>query len=162
MDLSLAENISLPVLGKYFRGLRLQKRRENFEAVRLLAEYDVSTHDARTPFGALSGGNQQKVLLAKWLQVRPNVLLLDEPTQGLDVGARGQVVRLIRSIASAGTGIVLASADLDTVVATCDRVLVVQQGRLVAELSGTEVTRSLVAAAVYRSPQGPEGSWEAA
>jgi len=154
-DLSLAENISLPIIGNYFQKLRLRKRKERYEAVRLLVEYEVSTHDSRTPFGSLSGGNQQKVLLAKWLQVRPVLLLLDEPTQGLDVGARGQVVRLIRSIASGGTGVVLASADLDTVIATCDRVLVVQEGRLTTELVGADVTREMVVAAVYRAPQLP-------
>jgi ribose transport system ATP-binding protein len=162
VDLSLAENISLPIIGNYFQKLRLRRRKERYEAVRLLVEYDVSTHDSRTPFGALSGGNQQKVLLAKWLQVRPDLLLLDEPTQGLDVGARGQVVRLIRSIASGGTGVVLASADLDTIVATCDRVLVVHEGRLTSELTGADVTRELVVAAVYRSPQFPADQRETA
>jgi ABC-type sugar transport system ATPase subunit len=86
--------------------------------------------------GRLSGGNQQKVVFAKWLDARPSVMLLDDPTRGVDVGAKEEMHALIRSTASAGAPVLICSTDIDELVALCDRVVVLHQGRVCAELAG--------------------------
>jgi ABC-type sugar transport system ATPase subunit len=86
--------------------------------------------------GLLSGGNQQKVVLTKWLQTQPSVLLLDDPTRGVDIGAKAEMHGLIRSIAEAGAVVLLCSTDLDELATLCDRVFVLHHGRLCAEFSG--------------------------
>lgn len=90
--------------------------------------------------GELSGGNQQKVLLARWLAMRPKVLLLDEPTRGIDVGAKAEVQRLIDELAEDGLGVLLISSDLEELIEGSDRVVVLRDGAVVAELSGDAVT----------------------
>ncbi|MFD7637273.1 ATP-binding cassette domain-containing protein, partial [Streptomyces sp. NPDC059873] len=90
--------------------------------------------------GELSGGNQQKVLLARWLAMRPKVLLLDEPTRGIDVGAKAEVQRLIDELAGEGLGVLLISSDMEELIEGSDRVVVLKDGAVVAELTGTDVT----------------------
>ena len=100
-------------------------------------EFDVRPNDPSLPYGALSGGNQQKALLAKWLQTEPRLLLLDEPTQGVDVGARQQIFELIRDgRAERGMRVLCASSDYEQLAAICDRVLVFGRGRICRELIG--------------------------
>jgi ribose transport system ATP-binding protein len=99
------------------------------------------------PFRTLSGGNQQKVLLAKWLRRKPRVLLLTEPTQGVDVGARATIHRLIADAAKEGTAVLMASTDTTELALTCDRVLVMRDGRVVAELSGGALTSDRITGA---------------
>ena len=89
---------------------------------------------ARQEAGTLSGGNQQKVVLGKWLAMHPGVLLLDEPTRGVDVGARAEIYRIMETLAEAGTAIVFASSDLEEIISMSDRVLVMCDGRLTGEL----------------------------
>ena len=91
--------------------------------------------------GALSGGNQQKVLLGRWLLADPKVLLMEEPTRGVDVGAKAEIYRIINEQAARGVAIVLVSSDLPELVAMCDRVIVMREGRVVAELVGDERTQ---------------------
>jgi rhamnose transport system ATP-binding protein len=93
---------------------------------------------------ALSGGNQQKVVIAKWLATNPRVLILDEPTRGVDIGAKVEVHRIISDLAAAGLGIVLISSDLPEVLAMSDRILVLHEGRLSAEISRAEATEERV------------------
>ena len=84
--------------------------------------------------GALSGGNQQKVVLGKWLATKPTVLILDEPTRGIDIGAKVEVHRIVSELAASGLGIILISSDLPEVLAMSDRILVLHEGRLTAEI----------------------------
>jgi ABC-type sugar transport system ATPase subunit len=100
--------------------------------------------------GSLSGGNQQKVLLAKWFQTRPRLILLDEPTQGVDVGARAQVFAAIAAAARDGAAVLCASADYEQLTAICDRVLVFDRGAVVAELVGDAIGKAAIAEACYR------------
>jgi ABC-type sugar transport system ATPase subunit len=88
------------------------------------------------PAGSLSGGNQQKVVFAKWLDAQPSVVLLDDPTRGVDVGAKAEMHALIRSTAAAGAPVLICSTDIDELSSLCDRVLVLRQGRVRAELAG--------------------------
>ena len=104
---------------------------------------------------ALSGGNQQKVVLSKWFQLGPRVVLLDEPTQGVDVGAREQVFQQIHRMAEGGAAVLCASSDHEQLAAICDRVLVLNRGRIVAELTGTAISKAAIAEACYRT-QAPD------
>jgi ribose transport system ATP-binding protein len=102
--------------------------------------------------GTLSGGNQQKSVVGKWLQVEPSVLLLHEPTQGVDVEARADVFRILAEVVGGGAGALLASSEFEDVARVCDRVLVFQRGAVVAELHGEGLTPELIADVSYRDP----------
>ena len=101
--------------------------------------------------GALSGGNQQKALLAKWFQTEPRLILLDEPTQGVDVGARAQVFEAIEAVARSGAAVLCASSDYEQLTAICDRVLVFNHGVVTGELVGDKINKSAIAQACYRA-----------
>ncbi len=144
-ELTLAENITIPVLRRFFRGFVLRRAALAAYARDLCARFDVRPPDPRLAFQVLSGGNQQKVLLAKWLQLRPKLLILQEPTQGVDVGAREQIFAIIRACAAEGTCVLCLSGDHEQLAALCGRVLVFRQGRIEAELDGGDVTKERIA-----------------
>jgi ribose transport system ATP-binding protein len=102
----------------------------------------------------LSGGNQQKVLLARWLCMQPKVLLLDEPTRGIDVGAKAEVQSLIDELASEGLGVLLISSEMDELIDGADRLIVLRDGAVVSELVGDEVTEGNVLSAIAEGNQG--------
>lgn len=147
---SVADNMTLLTLGDYFRGGRLRHREELAEAKRLMATFDVRPREPRQPFGTFSGGNQQKALLAKWLTRRPPVLLMHEPTQGVDIGARRDIFAKIREAADAGTAAIIASTEYEDLVNLCDRVLVFRHGRIVGELTGSALTEDRLLDQVLR------------
>ena len=120
------------------------------ETGRLMREFDVRPSDPSLPYEALSGGNQQKALLAKWFQTEPRLLLLDEPTQGVDVGARQQIYELIRTAAQErGMHVLCASSDYEQLASLCDRVIVFGRGRVWRELVGAEVTKERIIEQCY-------------
>lgn len=144
-SLPVDENIALPVLDRYFNGVALDRWRMRRETGKLMGEFDVRPNDPSLPYGALSGGNQQKALLAKWFQTEPRLLLLDEPTQGVDVGARQQIYELIRTAArERGVHVLCASSDYEQLASLCDRVIVFGRGRIWRELVGAEVTKDRI------------------
>jgi ribose transport system ATP-binding protein len=143
-DLSIIENISLPVL-KHFGPWRLQHANLRSTAEKLVRDFDVRPIDPENRVANLSGGNQQKVLLAKWLQIKPKLILLDEPTQGVDVGAREQIYQLLRKQAATGAMILCASSDYEELATLCGRVLIFSRGRIVEELLGTQLTKEAIA-----------------
>jgi ABC-type sugar transport system ATPase subunit len=96
----------------------------------------VRANDVTQPVGELSGGNQQKVVLAKWLATEPKVLILDEPTRGVDVGAKEEIHKLIDDLAKQGLGILVISSDLPEILALSDRIIVIREGRIAGELPG--------------------------
>lgn len=144
-SLPVGENVALSVLDRYFNGLALERRRMAKETRALLDEFDVRPADPTLPYGALSGGNQQKALLAKWFQTSPRLLLLDEPTQGVDVGARQQIFELLREAAAErDMHVVCASSDYEQLAQLCDRVIVFGRGRVWRELVGADVTKERI------------------
>ena len=153
-ELSLTRNVSLPVLGRYFDKGRLQHRAERSRVAELLAAYTVRPPLPDAPLGQLSGGNQQKALLAKWMQREPEVLLLHEPTQGVDVGAKQDVFERLREAAENGAAVVYSSAEYEDLAHLCDRVLVFQGGRIVATLSGADLTEERIVERCYRVERG--------
>ncbi len=114
------------------------------ETRRLGEEYDIRPNQPVLPLESLSGGNQQKALLAKWLQTAPALLLLDEPTHGVDVGARQQVFSAITQAAERGTAVVCASTDYEQLAAICDRVLIFARGAIVQQLVGSDVIKERI------------------
>ncbi|HYC82449.1 MAG TPA: sugar ABC transporter ATP-binding protein [Solirubrobacterales bacterium] len=139
LGLPVRANVTLASIGKVARGGWIDRRRERaaYEEEREALGIRAAGPEQRT--GELSGGNQQKVVLAKWLRTRPRVLLLDEPTRGIDVGAKAEIYELIRRLAGDGMAVVFASSDLPEVVGLSQRVLVCREGSVVGELRGTDV-----------------------
>jgi ribose transport system ATP-binding protein len=149
-SLPVGENMALSVLDRYFNGVALERRRMRRETGAVMRTFDVRPDDPSLPYGALSGGNQQKALLAKWFQTEPRLLLLDEPTQGVDVGARQQIFELIRAaVAERGMHVLCASADYEQLALLCDRVVVFGRGRVWRELVGEDVTKERIIEQCY-------------
>jgi ribose transport system ATP-binding protein len=121
------------------------------EARTLGARYEVRPNDPSAKLSSLSGGNAQKVLIARWMNRSPKLLLLDEPTQGVDVGTRVQIYAALRAAAAAGMSIVCASSDAEQLAEICDRVLVFARGRICREMTGTELSKDGIAEACYAS-----------
>jgi ribose transport system ATP-binding protein len=142
--LSVVENISLPVL-HHFGPWCLQHSSLRNTVETLVREFDIRPGDAENRVGNLSGGNQQKVLLAKWLQTKPKLILLDEPTQGVDVGAREQIYQILKRQAATGTMIICASSDYEELATLCSRVLIFSHGRIVEELVGNQLSKEAIA-----------------
>jgi len=140
-SLSVSENVTLPLIAQFFNGFLLRHREEKAAARVLLERFTVKPNDPELLMGNLSGGNQQKVLLGKWLQIAPTLLLFDEPTQGVDVGAREEIFKILRGETARGAGIVCASSDHEQLASICDRVLIFARGSIIQELSGTELTK---------------------
>ncbi|UGS33869.1 Ribose import ATP-binding protein RbsA [Capillimicrobium parvum] len=150
-DLTLADNISLPVLSKFVSGGRLRNRDMKQACLELLRRFRVKPADPQALMGALSGGNQQRAVLAKWLHLDPRMMLLDEPTQGVDVGARQDILRMLRAAADSGVAIVCASSDHDQLAVLCDRVIVFRNGRPRRELVGDDLTKHHISEAGLRA-----------
>lgn len=150
-DLSVRHNLSAAVVRRYWSRGRLQHAQERVDARRLVRDFGVKTASVDVPLATLSGGNQQKVVLARWLRRDPSLLLLDEPTQGVDVGARADIYRFIRDAADAGTAVVVVSSDFEELAGLCDRVLVLRDGVIAAEVSGQQLTAHRLTELVQRT-----------
>lgn len=146
LTLSAADNCTLTDLRPFFRRGFIRRKAEAEEVSRWFERLQVKPAGAQhLAFGALSGGNQQKVLFGKWLRRKPTVLLFDEPTQGVDVGAQRELHDLIREVSSGGVGAIVSSSDLAELEALCDRVLVFEGGGIATELTGDDVNEQSIA-----------------
>jgi ribose transport system ATP-binding protein len=149
LPMTVRENLSFANLDHVSRAGIIDQCRENRlidDMIKLLA---IKTAGPDIPVGALSGGNQQKVVIAKWLMRQPRLILLNDPTRGIDVGTKQEIYQLLRRLADAGAAIILYSTDYDELIGCCDRVLVLYDGRIVRELSGEGMTEhALIASAL--------------
>lgn len=136
-DLSLAANASMANVADYWQGGLLRDRRMRRDARAVMAECLVKFSEVDRPLQTLSGGNQQKVILARWLRRRPQLMLLDEPTQGVDVGARTEIYGLVRRAVADGASAVVVASDAEELSHVCDRVLFLAGGKIAGELSGS-------------------------
>jgi ribose transport system ATP-binding protein len=137
---SVRENVTVPVLETFSRFGRINRRRERRAVIERIDELQVRPPDPEHTFAELSGGNQQKVVLAKWFTTEPSVLLMHEPTHGVDVGARQEVFRHIRGFTERGGAVLIASTEHEDLANLCDRVIVFRDGRPTAELFGEQLT----------------------
>ncbi|WP_037339487.1 sugar ABC transporter ATP-binding protein [Saccharospirillum impatiens] len=138
LSFNLIENITLLSLKRYVKGL-IRHRAERCQAEHYQKALSIRTASLTTEVGLLSGGNQQKVYLAKLLDIEPDILILDEPTRGIDVGTKHEFYRLIRTLANEGKAILVISSELEEVIGLCDQVLVVREGRIVADLRDEQI-----------------------
>jgi ribose transport system ATP-binding protein len=134
-DLSVSENMSIAALDRYWRAGRLRLRAENGDTRKLVTDFSIKCGSVSDELLSLSGGNQQKVVLARWMRREPTVLLLDEPTQGVDVGARAEIYGLIKAVTAKGAAVVIVSSDAEEIELLCDRIIVLRQGRVSADLT---------------------------
>jgi ribose transport system ATP-binding protein len=149
--LSVTDNVTMTTLAEHRSGLKLSRRSMEDRTQELGERFAVMPNRPELDLSSLSGGNQQKAVLAKWLQREPRVLLLDQPTQGVDVRAREQIFAAIRAVAVSGTAVLCASADYDELASLCDRVLVLARGRVVLELEGPDLSKDDIAEKVLTS-----------
>jgi rhamnose transport system ATP-binding protein len=151
MDLSIARNATMTRTGALARGGLIRSGAEDRLAKEWAARLQLKFHRLADPVGFLSGGNQQKVVLAKWLATEPKLLILDEPTRGIDVGTKSEVHRLMSELAGQGLAVLMISSELPEVLGMADRVLVMHEGRLTAELGRDEADEeSVIRAATGR------------
>jgi ABC-type sugar transport system ATPase subunit len=152
LPFSVADNMALPNLADMSFGPGLISRAKvRTLATRLIAQLSIKVSGPAQKAGTLSGGNQQKVVFAKWLASKPRLLILDEPTRGLDLAAKGDILRLTTELAASGAAVLLISSELEELMRVCQRYLVVSERRIVAELPGTATESQLIDAL---SPQG--------
>ena len=130
LDLPIAENISLPDLASYQRFFLVDGARETANANIQRERLKIRAPDVATPARSLSGGNQQKVVLAKWLSMRPKVLIFDEPTRGIDVGAKQEIYDMLRRLTDAGVAVLMISSDMEEVIGVSDRIAVMHEGAI--------------------------------
>jgi len=155
LPMSVSVNLSFAALDRIAdRGVidRARERRLIGEMIELLA---IRTDGTAVPVGSLSGGNQQKVVIAKWLMVKPRIILLNDPTRGIDVGTKAEIYQLLRKLAASGAAIVFYSTDYDELIGCCDRVLVLYDGAVKRVLAGDEITeRALISSALNIATHG--------
>jgi rhamnose transport system ATP-binding protein len=155
MPMSIAANISLPTLRKYLTALGLVRQSDELAAAEQYRQrLAIRAPSVQLETGKLSGGNQQKVMLSKWLNAQPQLLILDEPTRGIDVGAKAEVHHIIGELAAQGLGIILISSDLPEVLAMSDRILVMREGRQMGDFSRAEANQeAIMTAAMGQTPE---------
>jgi ribose transport system ATP-binding protein len=144
--LTARENLTVTGLRPHWRTGLVRQRSERQEGARWFRDLDIRPAAGyELAFRSFSGGNQQKLVFAKWLRTRPKVLLIDEPTQGVDIGAKAALHGQILQAARDGAAVLVSSADTDELAALCNEVVVLQWGKVVARLSGIEVTQGSIA-----------------
>jgi ABC-type sugar transport system ATPase subunit len=145
LEMTVRENLVMSSTARLAR-LRVPTARRELPIVRnAFEQMQIRAHSARVPVATLSGGNQQKVVLGKWLATQPSVLMLDEPTRGVDVGAKSEIYRLLFEAAEAGVGIVVSSSENPELLTLCDRIVVMFRGRVAVELSREEASEARIA-----------------
>ncbi|WP_086723363.1 sugar ABC transporter ATP-binding protein [Streptomyces carpinensis] len=143
--MTVHDNIVLPMVERY----GLARRKAAADVAAMMDKLSIRPKDARTPFGSLSGGNQQKVLLARWLLLQPTVLVLDDPTAGVDPNTREIMFAILHELAAAGVSVLLRSTEPEHLARFCDRVIVMQGGRDAVQLQGAELTTEEISRATY-------------
>ena len=163
MTKSVAFNLQIANLARIVRSPLLPlidyQRRESL-SLSMIRDLAIKTENIETPVGRLSGGNQQKVVIGRWLLRAPKVLILDEPTRGVDIGARGEIHRLIRDLAANGMAILVVSSEPDELPDLCDRVLVMAEGQIVRELTGDALSRNAIIEASYAGATTPREAFK--
>jgi ABC-type sugar transport system ATPase subunit len=139
--LSILLNVSLAYLREITRMGLINQMRECSDAQAMIEKMNVKTPNLKQRIDALSGGNQQKVILARWLQIKPRVLIMDEPTRGIDVGSKSEIHRLIGLLAKQGVAVIMISSELPEILGISDRIIVIREGRLAADISRAEVNQ---------------------
>ena len=156
--MTVRENSTLASMGKYRRGPFISRSRERRAVRRLVERFQIKVSNIERPIRELSGGNQQKVIVGRWVDRAPTVLLFDEPTQGIDVGAKTEVFRIMRDLADSGCAVMFISSEIEEVVEVADRVVVLREGVLCAEFTAGEASIESVLSVCYGESGGPQAA----
>lgn len=148
-DLTVDENMDVSVLGSYWSWWGFRNKQMRLDAAGLRNRFRVKSPGGGVAMRALSGGNQQKVVLARWMRRNPMLLLLDEPTQGVDVGARADIYAAIRELTDAGAAAIVVTSDLEELAQVVDRAVVLREGRITAEVTGGELSAQHLNKLIY-------------
>jgi ribose transport system ATP-binding protein len=152
--MSIRDNLGMAALDKISRAGIIDPERETGAIDRMIASLQIKLGALDDPVSSLSGGNQQKVVIGKWLMTGARIILLNDPTRGIDVGTKQEIYRLLRRLADEGAAILFFSTDYDELVGCCDRVLILYQGRVRAELVGDAISEhAIVAASLNVAPE---------
>jgi rhamnose transport system ATP-binding protein len=157
LEMPIAANISMAILDRIFPGRWLRSKTEQQLALDYIRDLSVKTYGPEAPGSSLSGGNQQKVALARWLAAKPRLLILDEPTQGVDVGAKSEIHRIIRRLARDGMAVLMISSDLPEIIGMSDRIAVMRGGTITAHLPGKSDPHEVMSAALGQAQKGVAG-----
>ncbi|MDQ6788359.1 MAG: sugar ABC transporter ATP-binding protein [Acidobacteriota bacterium] len=144
LDVSVCQNITLPALPHYSSAGLVNEKAEQKVASEMCEKLNVKTPNTETNVGNLSGGNQQKVVLAKWLSLAPKLLILDEPTRGIDVGAKAEIYELMRNLAESGVAIMMISSDMEEILGESDRIAVMHEGAIIGILDRAEASEEAI------------------
>jgi len=158
LDLPIAQNISLPDLPRHARRYLVSPRSEAETAEAQKKNLAIKAPSVATLTGTLSGGNQQKVVLAKWLAMKPKVMILDEPTRGIDIGAKAEIYALMRGLADAGVAVLMISSDMEEVIGVSDRIAVMHEGRISGYLDRDDFSQENVLLLAIGKPAGKESA----
>jgi ribose transport system ATP-binding protein len=139
LDQTVSDNVVASSVGRYWHGMRLRNRAIDVDSRAIISRFFIRARSEQQKMGTLSGGNQQKVVLARWLNRNPRILLLDEPTQGVDVNARAEIYSMISKAVGGGCSVLLVTSDFEELSRVADRAIVLSGGRAVAELRGTDL-----------------------
>jgi ribose transport system ATP-binding protein len=143
-SLSLRKNLTLPILDRIKKWCFIKEAQERFFCANCVKEHGIISAGIEQEIQYLSGGNQQKVILAKWISINPTLLILDEPTRGIDVGAKAEIYQLMRRLAKEGTAILMISSELPEIIGMSDRILVMRDGHIMGELSPSDATEESI------------------
>jgi len=143
-DMSVAENISLTVMGKVTKLGLLSENLQSKLYDKYVSSLRIKVTSKNQSITNLSGGNQQKVILAKWIEREPKVLMLDEPTRGIDINAKNEIYELVAKLSSTGVSVIVVSSEIPEVLAISDRIIVMCEGRITAEFSSEEATENKI------------------
>ncbi|MCB5204283.1 sugar ABC transporter ATP-binding protein [Neorhizobium sp. T786] len=138
----LATNLTLASIGRFVRGLQIDRKRESAALDEAIREFDIRTGRKDLLAGQLSGGNQQKLLIAKMMMLDPSIVIIDEPTRGIDIGTKEQIYKFIARLADEGRSIIVVSSEMQELIGICDRILVMRSGQIVGEVTGEHMTEN--------------------
>jgi ABC-type sugar transport system ATPase subunit len=145
LEMSVRENLMMASTANMLRVRRPSAAREHAAVNAAIRDLQIRTHSPNAPVSTLSGGNQQKVVLGKWLATSPRLLMLDDPTRGVDVGAKAEIYRLLTEAAERGIGVLASSSEIPELLALCDRIIVMFRGRVAASLTREEASEAVIA-----------------
>ncbi|HEY9549575.1 MAG TPA: ATP-binding cassette domain-containing protein, partial [Kiloniellaceae bacterium] len=158
LPMSVRDNISMASIGRFTKGIFIDRKRQDARVDEMIRRLAIKVGDADSPVATLSGGNQQKVVIAKWLMTEARIVLLNDPTRGIDVGTKQEIYQLLRALADAGTAILFYTTDYDELVGCCDRVSIMYAGGIKRELAGAAITEETIIASALNIDLGPDGA----
>lgn len=148
LEMDIVDNVCALQIDRYSKGGILQKKEMEHVTDKFQKGLNIKYSDKKQTVNSLSGGNQQKIMIAKLLALNPKIIILDEPTRGIDVGSKSEIHRVLRDLSNNGIGIIVISSEMPEMIGVCDRIAIIREGRLIAQLEGDDITQELIIAAI--------------